>query len=104
MLKVIRSLLQKIIDDIDAGNSNIDEQDTIQIASMLREYFDKDESMSCYKACQYLNISKATFYNYIKEGLIPKGAHNIGFKELSWSRKELDNCKKKIKWLHKKEL
>lgn len=104
MLKVIRNLLQKIIDDIDAGNSNLNEQETIQVASMLREYFNKDEVMSCYRACQYLGISKATFYNYISNNYLPKGKHNIGFKELSWSKKELDECKNKIKWLHKKDV
>lgn len=46
--------------------------------------------MSKYEACQYLNISRATFDNYVREGKLPKGTKEAGFKELSWSRKELD--------------
>jgi predicted site-specific integrase-resolvase len=47
--------------------------------------------MSKYAACQYLNVSRATFDNYVKEGKLHKGKHDIGFKELSWSRRDLDN-------------
>ena len=35
-----------IIDDIDAGNSNIDEEEALQIAKMLRETVRKDNPMS----------------------------------------------------------
>lgn len=37
MLKVIRSLLLKIVDDIDAGNSNITEGEAIEIVDNLKE-------------------------------------------------------------------
>ena len=90
MLRVIRNLLQKIIDDIDAGNSNINEADSIEIAKVLSEYTRKDKGISKYSACEYLNISRATFDNYVREGKIPKGKHEIGFKELRWYKKDLD--------------
>lgn len=90
MLRVIRSLLQKVIDDIDAGNSNISETDAIEVAKVLSEYTRKDKGISKYAACEYLNISRATFDNYVREGKIPRGKHKIGFKELRWYKKDLD--------------
>lgn len=39
MLKVIRSLLLKIVDDIDAGNSNITEEEAIEIVDNLRRFY-----------------------------------------------------------------
>ena len=43
MLKVIRSLLLKIVDDIDAGNSNITEEEAIEIVDNLRRFTDKEK-------------------------------------------------------------
>lgn len=90
MLRVIRSLLLKIVDDIDAGNSNITEGEAIEIVDSLKRFTDKEKRLSKYAACEYLNISRATFDNYVREGKLPRGKHEIGFKELSWDRKTLD--------------
>ena len=90
MLKVIRNLLLKIVDNIDAGNSNITENEAMELAKVLQSYTDKTIKMSKYQACQYLNVSRATFDNYIREGKIPKGQKQVGFKELSWNYKDLD--------------
>lgn len=91
MLRVIKELLLKIVDDIDAGNSNITSEEAIELANTISVLANKDRRMSKYAACQYLNVSRATFDNYVKEGKLPKGKHDIGFKELSWSRRDLDN-------------
>ena len=90
MLKVIRNLLQRLLDDIDAGNSNISESDAIEIIDSLKRFTNKEKALSKYVACQYLNMSRATFDNYVREGKIPKGKHEIGFKELRWYQKDLD--------------
>lgn len=97
MLKAIKDLLLKVVNDIDAGNSSLDEQEALEIIDILKKYTDKEIRLSKYAACNYLNISRATFDNYIKEGKLPKGTHSIGFKELSWSRKELDEYIKRYK-------
>lgn len=97
MLKVIRSLLLKIVDDIDAGNSNISEGEAIEIVDSLKRFTDKEKRLSKYAACEYLNVSRATFDNYVREGKLPRGKHEIGFKELSWSKKELDEFVKKCR-------
>lgn len=100
MLKVIRSLLLKIVDDIDAGNSNISEGEAIKIVDSLKRFTDKEKRLSKCAACEYLNVSRATFDNYIREGKLPRGKHEIGFKELSWSEKELDEFVKKCSKKH----
>lgn len=83
MLKVIRSILLKIVDNIDAGNSNITEEEAVKIVDSLKRFTDKEKRLSKYAACEHLNISRATFDNYVREGKLPRGKHEIGFKELS---------------------
>ena len=46
--------------------------------------------MSKYEAYSYLNISRAKFDNLVKEGKLPQGKKQQGFKELSWFKKDLD--------------
>lgn len=87
MLNVIRTLLKKILDDIDAGNSNITEAEGKEIISMLSEI--TDNRMSKYQACQYLNVSRATFDNLVRDGFLPEGKHQAGFKEKYWRRTDI---------------
>jgi predicted DNA-binding transcriptional regulator AlpA len=91
-------MLQKLIDDIDAGNSNLSELETEEVIGLLRNYTTKNEGLSKYQAYSYLNVSRATFDNYVREGLIPKGMHIQGFKELRWYKKDLDAFIKKSKY------
>ena len=88
MLQMIKKLLLGIIDDIDAGNSNIDEQEAIQIAKVLKS-MRKDNPMSKYQAYTYLGISRAKFDNLVREGKIPKGKKIAGFRELRWYKKDI---------------
>lgn len=88
MLQTIRKLLLEIVDDIDAGNSNIDDKEAMQIARTLRG-MRKDNPMSKYQAYTYLGISRATFDNMVREGKIPRGRKLPGFKELIWYKKDL---------------
>ena len=79
------------MDDIDAGNSNLTEEEAIKLMAVVKECTDKTKRLSKYQACQYLNVSRATFDNYVRAGKLPKGKHEAGFKELSWDKKTLDN-------------
>lgn len=89
MIGLIRSLLQKCIERIDAGNSNISAEEEIKIIELLKKYTNKDRKLSKYQACAYLNMSRATFDNYIRKGKIPKGNKEAGFKELFWNESDL---------------
>ena len=97
MLKVIRSLFLKIVDDIDSGNSNITEDEGLKIINTLHDLSRRDEGISKYTACEYLNISRATFDNYVSEGKLPNGKHIQGFKELRWYKKDLDEYLSRLK-------
>lgn len=90
MIELIKKYLLKIVDDIDAGNSNLTESEAVELVDTLKRLTDKEKRLSKYEACRYLNVSRATFDNYIRDGRLPKGTKEAGFKELSWSRKELD--------------
>lgn len=94
LTQVIRDLLQNIIDNIDAGNSNISEEEALEAVRALRKYTRTDTRFSKESACRYLNVSRATFDNYVRERLIPRGRKELGFKELSWTKKQLDNFKR----------
>lgn len=91
MIKVLQKLLRKIDKDIDAGNTNITEEEALEMATILKEYVRKDTPMSKYQAYTYLNISRATFDNLVKEEKLPEGKKVAGFKELFWYKKDLDN-------------
>ena len=90
MIKVIRRLLEDIINNIDAGNSNLSEEECLKAIDLLKEFTDKTKVFGKYEACKYLNISRATFDNYVKMNKLPKGQKQAGFKELSWFKKDLD--------------
>ena len=93
MIRAIRVLLEKVINDIDAGNSNIDALEAEEIIEYLTLMTNKYEKLSIYQACKYLNVSRATFDNCVKEGKIPKGRKQQGFKELFYYKHDLDKIK-----------
>lgn len=93
--KLIRDLLAERIEAIDAGNSNIDEESAVSILKAITDSTDMTKRVSKYKACQILCISRATFDNYVREGKLPQGEHTIGFKEKSWSMKDINDFKNK---------
>lgn len=88
---MIRKYLLKLVDDIDAGNSNLTEKEAVELVDTLKRLTDKQKRLSKYEACKYLNVSRATFDNYVREGKLPRGTKEAGFKELSWTIKELDD-------------
>lgn len=90
MLKIIRHLLKDFIKNIDQGSCDLTKEEESQILKTLKFLSDKHEKLSKYQAYQYLNISRATFDNYIKQGKLPKGMKQQGFKELFWYKKDLD--------------
>lgn len=83
-------MLRGIADRIDEGSISSNPEETMQVMETIKEFTDKDRRLSKYQACQYLNISRATFDNYVRAGKLPRGKHEAGFKELSYSKKDLD--------------
>ena len=64
--------------------------EAIEIIKVIKSYTDKTQRLSKYQACQKLNVSRATFDNLVREGVIPRGEKVVGFKELFWKEKTLD--------------
>lgn len=86
----------KIVDDIDAGNSEMSEKELYEVTDLLKRYNFRDKYISKYQAFTYLNISRAKFDNLVKEGILPRGKKVEGFKELQWSLKEIKEYGKKV--------
>lgn len=91
MLKIIRNILQKFIDDIDAGNSNLSYEQQCDIIRVLSNVsIGQENEMNKTQAADYIGVCRATFDNYVKDGLIPKGKQIGSFKELRWYKSDLD--------------
>lgn len=80
MMRLIKELLLKIVNDIDTGNSNLSTEECEEVIEYLSEITNKNEKLSKYQACKYLKV---------------KGRKQIGFKELYWYKKDLDILQEK---------
>ena len=89
MLQLIKTLLNQFIDDIDAGNTNINEKQQKEIIDIFQKLNSKE--LSKLESANYIGVSRATFDNYINKGLIPKGKKRQGVNSLFWNKSDLDN-------------
>lgn len=89
MLQILKSILLQFIEDIDTGNTNISEGQQEEIIQLFQKINQKE--LSKVESADYLGVCRATFDNYIAKGWIPKGHKRQGFKELSWSKSDLNN-------------
>ncbi|MBQ7430724.1 MAG: hypothetical protein IJV29_18760 [Butyrivibrio sp.] len=84
--KAVTKLLRETADKIDSGNCELNEEQAMDIMSVLsHEVLSKDE------ACSYLNISRSRFDDLVRAGKIPKGRKRRGFKELIFYKDELNS-------------
>lgn len=91
MLQLIRTILQKFIDDIDTGNTNLNYEQQCNVIRILSNVdIGRDNEMNKTEASDYLGVSRATFDNYVHDGFIPKGRQVGRFKELRWYKSDLD--------------
>ena len=91
MLKIIREILQKFIDDIDADNTNMTYEQQCNLLRVLSNVnIGQDNEMNKMQAADYLGVSRATFDNYVRDGFIPRGKQIGHFKELRWYKSDLD--------------
>lgn len=89
-IKLLRAILQKFVDDIDSGNCNLSSEELEAYIDELARLNTQNTHMSKEQAYKYLHLSRATFDRLVADGRIPQGRHTQGFKELSWSRCDLD--------------
>ena len=88
ILQLIKIILEQFIKDIYSRNSNISENQQLEILQLLQKINIKE--LSKVESANYIGVSRATFDNYIKKGLIPEGKKRQGFKELSWNKSDLN--------------
>ena len=92
-LKLIKELLLKIANSIDENSSYINLEQYEELLSTVNFMTQSNVKYSKYQAINYLNISRATFDNYVADGKIPKGRKQQGFKEIFWLKSDLDKFK-----------
>lgn len=61
-----------------------------RVMQLLGNIYNGDERFSKAQASEYLGICRATFDNYVKLGILPKGVKQDGFKQLYWYKSDLD--------------
>ena len=96
VLNVLKNELLKIVDNIDSGNSNLSAEELVDICEFVSTLSNAESKLSKYQAIHKLNISRATFDNYVKKGLVCKGRSQQGFKEKFWYNKDLDKLKEHL--------
>ena len=94
MLNIIRQGLQQIINNIDAGNSNITEEEQKELLDYIN-YINQGK-LSVYQACKFLGIGRSTFDLWVKEGKIPEGRKQQGFKEKFYLKEDLIKVKEEL--------
>lgn len=94
-MKILSSALKQIANNIDTNNSNATDEELDEIFDIINKTSIADRKLSKYQAAEYLNVSIPTFDNYVREGKIPPGRKQKGFKELFWYVKDIKSYKKK---------
>lgn len=91
-LKILIETLRRCADNLEAGNSNIDEQGCIRVLQQLDLIANGDTVMSKREACDYLGVSRASFDLLISNDYIPHGKKLYdGSKSLFWYKSDLDD-------------
>ena len=84
----IISLLEDLINNIKTGNSNIDEEQQLELIDTIRQI--SSPELTKLEAADYIGVCRATFDNYVTKGLIPKGRKGRGTNTLFWKKLDLD--------------
>ena len=80
VMNVIKEQLYRIINDIDAGNSNLTEEEALSAMKMLQRFSRKDKPMSKVESYKYLGISRSKFDSLIRDSLLPEERNKLGSK------------------------
>ena len=84
-------MLRELADKIDAGNSEIDEEQSLRIMKLIAH-----QPLSKEQAAIHLNMSTKKFDNLVREGYFPKGRRKLGWKEKVWYEDEIDKAYKRL--------
>lgn len=96
LIKLLTKVLRDSADKFDAGNTELTEEEAMDILSMLTH-----KVLSKEQACDFVGLGPSQFNNLIAANKLPKGRKRRGFKELVWYEDELRDALTKVK-LNKK--
>lgn len=94
--QILSKLLRQTADDIEKNKYECSEEEWMNALNTVNS-MNPARELSKEEACKYLNIPRSTFDTYIRNGWIPKGEKHLGFKELSWTKSDLDTSKNRIR-------
>lgn len=98
--ETLKKVLHNAADAIDTGNSDYSESELSEILETINTVTNTKKKLSKEQSCKYLGISRATFDNYVREGKLPRGKKELGFKELFWELHTLKQFKNGFKDKH----
>ena len=96
LIKLLTKILRETADKFDAGNTELTEEEAMDILSILTH-----KVLSKEQACNFVGLGQSQFNNLMAANKLPKGRKRKGFKELVWYEDELRVALTKIK-LNKK--
>lgn len=96
LIKLLAKTLRNTADKLDAGNSELTEEEAMDVLSVITH-----KVLSKEQACNFVSLGPAQFNNLIAASKLPKGRKRKGFKELVWYEDELRVALTKVK-LNKK--
>ena len=94
--ETLKKTLLNAADALDSGNSDYTDSEMSEIIDTINGIVNTKNKLSKEQACKYINKSRATFDNYVREGKLPKGKKELGFKELFWDLNTLKKFKNEI--------
>lgn len=96
LIKLLTKILRETADKLDAGNSELTEEESMDILSVLTH-----KVLSKEQACDFVGLKPSQFNLLMASNKLPKGKKRKGFKELVWYEDELRDALTKVK-LNKK--
>ena len=87
--KLVIKYLKEAIERIESDDCELSDTEAMDIVKVIAH-----RPMSKEQACNYLNLSRSRFDDYVRARKIPRGRKRVGFKELYWWQDELDFCKR----------
>jgi predicted DNA-binding transcriptional regulator AlpA len=94
LIDVVRNQLVNVVKDIDAGNSTLTNDEAVAAMKAISKFTRKDLPLSKVSACEHLGVSRSKFDSLVREGKLPNGKKLPGFKELHWTKRDLDKAVK----------
>ena len=93
LLACIRAFRQQVISELDRfEDALLSLGDAQEVQPVQAHSVHQDEWMTVKQTCEYLKISETTFYEYIRQGLLPPG-FEVGPKSKRWRMSDIEAWK-----------